>query len=141
MTAVTHFAKSFQSTTIAGLVAEINTFLAGLTGGSAITIIGLDIALADLDRYQGLQFSAFLSYDTSSPAAQTDPYVLELFDVGNSTDLETALDAWYVTNAAAFTTGIRNVSFPNNPSRLPRLTAWGVSCADATNGPTNWALI
>ncbi len=141
MTVVTHFAKSFQSDTIPGLVAAVNAFLAGLTGGDAITIIGLDIALADLDRYMGLQFSAFLSYIDTGAAAQTDPYVLALFDAGNSTDLETLLDAWYVANAAAFATGIRNVSFPNNPSRLPRLTAWGVSCADATNGPTNWALV
>ncbi len=88
-----------------------------------------------------MQFSAILTYVTGGAAAQTDPYVLELFDEGNSTAMETALNAWYVAHAADFTTGIRDISFINNPSRLPRLDAWGVYCIDPTNGPTNWALI
>jgi hypothetical protein len=140
---MTILVKSIQSETIAGLIAAVNTFLAALTGGASVTIIGFDAVLADLDRYKGLQFGVLITYDDAAPAAQTDPYVFMLFDEGNSTDLETAMNAWYALRVAGsdFVTGARDVTFANNPSRLPRLDAWAVYCEDATNGPTNWALI
>ncbi len=134
--------NSIQSDTIAGLVAAVNAFLAPFTVGSAVKILGFDITLADLDRYKGIQFCAMITYDDDASAAdQTDPYVLTIFDEGNSADLITTVTAWLLTHVADFVTGIRNVTFTNNPSRLQRLDAWGISCADATNGPTNWTLV
>ncbi len=140
---MTILVKSIQSDTIAGLILAINTFLAGFTGGASVTIIGFDVVLADLDRYKGIQFGAIITYSDAGPAAQTDPYVFMLFDEGNSTDLETVMNAWYAARVLAgdFVTGARDVTFANNPSRLQRLDAWAVYCEDATNGPTNWALI
>jgi hypothetical protein len=138
---VAKLAVTFLSDTIAGLESAVNVFLATKVAGSSIIVLGLSIVLNDLDRYKGTQYSAILSYDDTGAAAQATPYVLDIIDQANATDLDAAWAAWYVAHAADFTTGIRNITFGNNPSRLPRLTAWGVYSTTAVAAGTNWALV
>jgi hypothetical protein len=132
--------KTILAKTDVQLQASVNTFLATLFGVSSVVITGFDVVLNDLQRYDGMQFSCMITYDTAGAAAQTGPFVMEIFDSGNAADLETAVATWQAANTD-FTTGIRNVTFAQNIARLPRLNAWAVASSDAVDAPNNWVLV
>lgn len=125
-----------QANTFSDLTSAVNTFLSAFTAGASRKIVGFSVGLVDQDRALGLQFTAIITTESAGAAAQASPYVFSAFDYGNGTDMVTALTAYFVVNAN-FTTGVRNIT-QLNVSRLTRVTAWAVACADAANGASNW---
>lgn len=129
--------NSIQANTLAALVTAVNAYLAPLIGGSATTILRMDIVQIQTERFLGKEFICFITTDDTGAAALAAPYILETFEEASDTDLETAIATYLATHAADFVAGVRNIS-AQLTSNLKRITGWTVSSTDAANALTNW---
>lgn len=129
--------QALQATTMADLKTAIDAYLATFVAGASRLILGIDVVQQDQDRQLGKVITVIITTDDAGAAAQTDPYVFQWNEAGSASALTTALQTAITALGAIFITGVRNVTEHTVP-KLNRLTGWFVSCADATNGPTNW---
>ncbi len=125
-------AKVFQASSIVDLETAVNAFLAGLVGGSAVTIIQVSIKQNLLPRRQlkQTQLQCVITYNTAPVGAQATPFVLNLIQSGNVTDFQTALNAAMAVGGLLFVSGVRVIS-DDEPAQIPQLMGWILTSTDA----------
>ena len=122
----------FQASNVADLIAAVNTALALLVGGSAVTLLQVSVNQPEVlvrRKLKAAQLQASFTYNTTPVGAQATPFVLNLVVAGDPATLATNINAVAATAGLNFVSGARLIS-QNIPREIPQLLAWILTSTD-----------
>jgi len=129
---MTILSQVFQASNVADLVAAVNTALALLVSGSAVTLLQVSVNQPEVlvrRKLKASQLQASITYSTTPVGAQTTPFVLNLVVAGDPATLATNLNTLAATAGLNFVSGARLIS-QNIPREIPQLMAWMLTSTD-----------